>query len=63
MSATSGRAYPVAGDDDSRFTFGLLHDVTRVLEAHGYPPVVAGPDLEQLYLALFRFLHGSSGRG
>jgi len=55
--------YPVAareGDDDPRFTFGLLADVAKVVESHGYPPVTSGLDLVELHLALFRFLYGSS---
>lgn len=54
------RVYPVPplnGDDDSRFTSGLLFDVAKVLEAHGYPPVTKGLDLVELHMALFRFLY------
>jgi hypothetical protein len=53
------RNYPVApadGDDDPRFTFGLLVDVKDVLEAHGYPEI-NGIDLAELQLSLFRFLY------
>ncbi|WP_326597866.1 hypothetical protein [Streptomyces sp. NBC_01803] len=59
------RAYPVRpleGDDDSRFTVGLLFDVCRVIERHGYPSVARGADLVELQLALFRFLYGPSER-
>lgn len=27
---------PIPDDNDPRFTYGLIHDVTQVLEAHGY---------------------------
>jgi hypothetical protein len=53
------RAYPVAplnGDDDPRFTAGLLFDVAQVIEAHGYP-VAKGHDLVELHVALFRFIY------
>ncbi|RKE19991.1 hypothetical protein BX266_3325 [Streptomyces sp. TLI_171] len=42
---------------DTRFSFGLVFDAAKVLEAHGYPPVTAGPDLVNLRQALFRFLY------
>jgi hypothetical protein len=61
MTATDSKpVYPVEpkdGDDDSRFTHGLLHDVARVIESHGYPKVASGPDLLELHLALYRFLY------
>jgi len=51
------RAYPLPRpDDDPRFTVGLLLDVARVLEQHGYPPVRAGLDLVDLRQCLFSFL-------
>jgi hypothetical protein len=38
--------YPlVMGEGDPRFTLGLLSDVVRVLEAHGYPPERGGLEL------------------
>ncbi|UCM89274.1 hypothetical protein [Streptomyces marincola] len=61
MSAASERVYPVPpldGDADPRFTVGLLFDVCRVIERHGYPPVTSGGDLVELQLSLFRFLYG-----
>ncbi|RKN36870.1 hypothetical protein [Streptomyces hoynatensis] len=61
MSGPDGRIYPVApsdGDDDPRFTLGLLYDVRQVIEAHGYPPVTSGRDLVELQLSLSRFLYG-----
>lgn len=65
-SADSSSAGPVPGPafypltvpgTDTRFTFGLVFDVAKVLEAHGYPPVTAGLDLVNLRQALFRFLY------
>ena len=56
------RVYPVTpmdGDADPRFTFGLLIDVVRLIEAHGYPSIT-GRDAIELQLALFRFLYGGS---
>ncbi|MDQ0367519.1 hypothetical protein [Catenuloplanes indicus] len=50
-------AFPIVTVADSRFTFGLLLDLTRVLEQHGYPPVVAGADLVRLQESLFNFLY------
>ncbi|GAA3856782.1 hypothetical protein [Streptomyces sedi] len=61
MRAGAERLYPVApldGDNDRRFTVGLLFDMARVVEAHGYPPLTRGGDLVELQLALFRFLYG-----
>lgn len=50
--------YPLRGvvDDDPRFTFGLLEDLTRVLQDHDYPPV-HGRDLVDLQQAIFRFIY------
>lgn len=50
--------YPVDGKD-SRFTFGLFHDVARVLESHGYPELT-GADYVELQQALFRFLYDTT---
>ncbi|AEM80249.1 hypothetical protein [Streptomyces violaceusniger] len=52
--------YPVApesGDDDSRFTNGLLFDVVKVIESHGYPKLASGRDLLELRISLYRFLY------
>ncbi|MET8177440.1 hypothetical protein [Streptomyces sp. NPDC005336] len=52
--------YPVApkdGDNDSRFTNGLVLDVVKVLESHGYPEFVSGRDLLELRMSLYRFLY------
>jgi hypothetical protein len=45
-----------APDDDARFTFGLLYDTAKTLEAHGYP-MPTGDDLVELQQALLRFLY------
>lgn len=51
---------PESGDDDGRFTIGLLVDVRAVLAAHGYPMDQAtGADLVALQQALFRFLYAT----
>ncbi|MGW5692342.1 hypothetical protein ACWEWX_15570 [Streptomyces asiaticus] len=55
-----GPAYPVepeSGDDDSRFTNGLLFDVAKVIESHGYPKLASGRDLLELRISLYRFLY------
>ncbi|MET7902737.1 hypothetical protein ABZS86_15185 [Streptomyces sp. NPDC005355] len=62
MTAVAGPApaYPVApesGDDDSRFTNGLLFDVAKVIESHGYPKLASGRDLLELRISLYRFLY------
>ncbi|MEU7817042.1 hypothetical protein [Pseudonocardia sp. NPDC049154] len=50
--------YPVPEEGlDSRFTAGLLGDVARVLESHGYPKVTDGSDWVRLQQALYRFLY------
>jgi hypothetical protein len=58
------RAYPLrpCPDDDPRFTFGLVVDVAKVLERHGYPPPASGRDLVELQQCLFRFLHVGGAR-
>lgn len=59
-----GAVYPVApkdGDNDSRFTHGLLFDVVNVLESHGYPKFVSGSDLVELRQTLYRFLYTGKG--
>jgi len=59
--AARERAYPVPplnGDGDPRFTYGLLDEVAGVIEAHGYPKIMNGPDLMELHVGLFRFLYG-----
>lgn len=53
------RNYPItpAPDDDPRFSMGLIFDVSRVLEQHGYPPIREAGDLVDLHQMLFRFLY------
>lgn len=52
------RTYPLpAPTDDPRFTMGLLIDVVKVLEQHGYPQITHGLDLVDLQQALFSFLY------
>lgn len=55
MSAPSTRQ----GTD--RFTQGLMIDVARVLEAHGYGPFTGGRLYVELQQRLFHFLHGEPG--
>lgn len=42
--------------DDPRFTFGLMHDVAKLIEARGYPKLEPD-DLVDLQQALFRFIY------
>jgi hypothetical protein len=42
---------------EERFTFGLVFDVLKVLQDHGYE-LVAGPQTVDLMLHLLHFLHG-----
>lgn len=61
----SARAYPLPrpeSGDDPRFTFGLMYDVGKVLEAHGFPPVRNGSDHVDLMQALFGFVFASEAR-
>ena len=57
------RRYPLPRPvDDSRFTYGLVLDVARVLAEHGYPPMTdpydgRGADLAALQTALFTLLY------
>jgi hypothetical protein len=54
----SNRAYPLRRlDDDPRFTYGLVFDIGRTLERHGFPPVQHGDDLVALMTALFGFIY------
>jgi hypothetical protein len=43
-----------------RFTMGLVIDVARVLEAHGYGPFVEGRSHVELQQHLLHFLHGKA---
>jgi hypothetical protein len=61
----SMRAYPLPrpeSGDDPRFSFGLMYDVGKVLEAHGFPPVRNGSDHVDLMTALFGFVFASEAR-
>jgi hypothetical protein len=52
------RAYPLPRpDDDPRFTYGLVFDIGRALERHGFPPVQHGDDIVALMSALFGFIY------
>ncbi|MET0522643.1 MAG: hypothetical protein ABW156_11845 [Jiangellaceae bacterium] len=54
----SDAKYPLPRpEDDSRFTFGLIRDVAKVLAEHGYPPVDSGDDHVRLQQALFGFIY------
>ena len=46
---------------ERRFTFGLLIDVAKVLEAHGYE-ALDGRQLVELQQHLLHLLHGGSER-
>ena len=49
-------------DNDPRFTFGFIRDVAKVLDEHGYPPVIDGADHVRLQQALFGFLYEAAKR-
>lgn len=52
------RVYPLPRPaDDPRFNMGLMIDVARVLEEHGYPKITAGRDIVELQMALFGFIY------
>ena len=56
----AARNYPLArpaDGEDRRFTFGLILDISQVLERHGFPPVSGGDDYVALMLALFAFIY------
>lgn len=61
MSGQAGernRAYPLPRPvKDPRFSMGLLSDVAKVIEEHGYPPITEGRDILDLQSALFGFLY------
>lgn len=57
-------AYPIPhpeSGEDPRFNFGLILDVGKVLEDHGFPPV-KGTDHVDLMMALYRFVYPSAER-
>ncbi|WP_157251014.1 hypothetical protein [Nonomuraea typhae] len=50
--------YPLRLDgDDPRFNFGLLYDMSLLLESAGYPRLT-GDDVVSLRQALYGFLYG-----
>jgi hypothetical protein len=55
-------AYPLRrpASDDQRFTLGLVDDISDVLVAHGYPPIVTGNDLLRWQNALFTIIYHPS---
>jgi hypothetical protein len=58
-AATPERNYPMplpASGDDPNFNFGLIYDVGKVLEAHGFPPVT-GRDHVYLSITLMAFMY------
>jgi hypothetical protein len=63
VAATVERTYPLPRpDDDPKFNIGLLADVIRVLETHGYPAIHQGRDIVRLQQALYGFLYGEDER-
>jgi hypothetical protein len=61
----TARTYPLPrpeSGNDPRFTFGLMYDVAKVLEAHGFPPVTNGSDHVDLMTAIFGFVFASEAR-
>ncbi|MHA6798294.1 hypothetical protein [Bounagaea algeriensis] len=55
-----GRVFPLdPGEDDPRFSTGMIKDVASAMERHGYPPFAAySPvDVTELHLTLFGFLY------
>ena len=60
MPACDDAQYPLprpADARDSRFTFGMIRDVARVLADHGFPPADSGTDHVRLQQALFGFIY------
>lgn len=47
-------------DGAGRFTIGLVVDVARVLESHGYGPFGDGQSYVALLQHLFHLLHGDT---
>jgi hypothetical protein len=51
------RHYPLPRpESDPRFCFGLLHDVAKLIEKYGYPPLT-GHDMVPLRQALFHVIY------
>jgi hypothetical protein len=49
---------PQTDAEGERFTFGLLYDIAKVLEEHGYPHLT-GRDFTELMVTMWRLLYGS----
>ena len=61
MLKPDGSIYPLRPpEDDPRFNFGLTSDVSKVLEAAGYPPIKSGADFVRLQQALFGFIYAAA---
>ncbi|WP_181785454.1 hypothetical protein [Streptomyces phytophilus] len=59
MSQTPPRVYPLTRtEEDERFSSGLLGDIARIMEIHGYPPIERGPDRVRLVLFVYSFAYG-----
>lgn len=54
---------PPVRQGTDRFTRGLVIDVARVLEAHGYGPFTGGGSYVEVQQHLFHLLHGEPGDG
>jgi hypothetical protein len=49
-------AYPRPLVDDPRFDGGLILDLAKVIEAHGFPPITDATDLAGLQQSAFEFI-------
>lgn len=49
-------AYPLPLVDDPRFDGGLILDLAKVIEAHGFPPVTDATDLAGLQQSAFEII-------
>lgn len=50
--------YPVPPPEpDKRFTVGLVQDVAKALQAHGFPALSSGEDYVRLREHLFQFIY------
>jgi hypothetical protein len=61
-STTSGDGHARTVPDPRQFTHGLIYDVVKALEAHGYGPFEEGRQLVELGQHLIHFLHGRGDR-
>jgi hypothetical protein len=60
MIDTSESNYPVKAPIGARLTIDLVHDVGKVLEGRGFPPLNA-EDHGRLHLVLYDFLYEGYG--